>query len=149
MEHVYSKRFQGKVNVLGYIVDGVPFLKLFDAETYCLRRGLNVDEAITLNQKRAKELAVALMPEYKYMIGVFEEMLEDAQKHLTLMRECHDKALNQRGIEGKVNSEVYQDYILDAIGKYSAVSEALNHLRGRSMELYSISRLTITEGVLP
>ena len=146
--HIYSTRFSGKVNVWGYIVGGVPFKNLYDAETYCVKLGLDPDRTISLNQQKAKDIANALLPELDFLLLNLDAMHKQVDEKMKFYFNERNKAKEGHGISAEVHAHLYQEYGTRELGKSSGFYEACKRMRERRWELWSMSRYKVTEPVI-
>ena len=79
--HVYAKHIEKK-NLHGYMVNHtVPFLKLFDAEEYCMQQNVPPDkDHLTFDPKNARLCAIGLIPELERLRDLLEVQLAEVQE---------------------------------------------------------------------
>lgn len=83
MGHVYCKHIKDKT-LRGFMVRGVPFLHLCDAESQCTRIGVEPDKSILLYAPaQARQVAAISEKEVLYLCSRADEMLEKARTGLS------------------------------------------------------------------
>ena len=81
--HVYCKHIKNKT-LRGYMVRGVPFLRLYDAESQCTRIGVEPDKSILLYEPaQARQAAAISEKEVLYLCSRLDEMREKASAGLS------------------------------------------------------------------
>lgn len=74
--HVYCKHIKAK-NLRGFVVRGVPFLRLYDAESQCTRIGVEPDKiSLLYAPAQARQVAAVSEKEVLYLRSHADEMLE-------------------------------------------------------------------------
>lgn len=144
--HVYAKHIEKK-NLHGYMVNhAVPFLKLFDAEEYCMQQNVPPDkDHLTFDPKNARLCAIGLIPELERLRDLLEVQLAEIQEKARVYAVKRDKYKELHSIMGNIEAETTQEEILKLIGQSNVLTENLLKLRNRLYELFLLSRLTDSE----
>ena len=91
MGHVYCKHIKDKT-LRGFMVRGVPFLHLCDAESQCTRIGVEPDKSILLYAPaQARQVAAISEKEVLYLCSRADEMLEKARTGLSILAAERDR----------------------------------------------------------
>ncbi len=142
MGHVYCKHIRDK-SLRGYTVRGVPFLRLYDAETQCARIGVEPNESSLLYApEQARRFAVTSEKEALYLRSRLEEAQKRARGELSRLAAERDSAQAappdmMRGI----TLELLEERIQRQIGYCDGLSEAWRLLHQRACELWELTRL--------
>lgn len=141
--HVYAKHIEKK-NLHGYMVNhSVPFLKLFDAEAYCMQQNVPPDKGhLTFDPKNARLCAIGLIPELERLRDLLEVQLAEVQEKLRVYVAKRDKFKALHTFMGDVEAKTIQEEIQSLIGQSDALTRNLLKLRNRLYELFLLSRLT-------
>lgn len=144
--HVYAKHIEKK-NLHGYLVNHtVPFLKLFDAEEYCMQQNVPPDkDHLTFDPKNARLCAIGLIPELERLCDLLEIEVAEVQEKARVFAVKRDKFKALRSVMGNAEAETIQEEIQRLIGKSDALTDSLLKLRRRLYELFLLSRLTVSE----
>lgn len=144
--HVYTKHIEKK-NLHGYMVNhAVPFLKLFDAEEYCMQQNVPPDkDHLTFDPKNARLCAIGLIPELERLRDLLEVQLAEVQEKTRVYAVKRDKFKALHSVMGNVEAETAQEEIQRLIGQSNALTGNLLKLRNRLYELFLLSRLTDSE----
>lgn len=144
--HVYAKHIEKK-NLHGYMVNHtVPFLKLFDAEEYCMQQNVPPDkDHLTFDPKNARLCAIGLIPELERLRDLLEVQLAEVQEKTRVYAAKRDKFKALHSVMGNVEAETTQEEIQRLIGQSDALTGNLLKLQNRLYELFLLSRLTDSE----
>lgn len=144
--HVYAKHIEKK-NLHGYMVNHtVPFLKLFDAEEYCMQQNVPPDkDHLTFDPKNARLCAIGLIPELERLRDLLEVQIAEVQEKIRVYTVKRDKFKALHSVMGNVEAETTQEEIQRLIGQSDALTGNLLKLRNRLYELFLLSRLTDSE----
>lgn len=141
--HVYAKHIEKK-NLHGYMVDhAVPFLKLFDAEQYCMQQNVPPDkDHLTFDPKNARLCAIGLIPELERLRDLLEVQCAEVQEKIRVYAAKRDTFDALHSFMGNVEAKTIQEEIQILIGQSDALTGNLLNLRNRLYELFLLSRLT-------
>ena len=144
--HVYAKHIEKK-NLHGYMVNHtVPFLKLFDAEEYCMQQNVPPDkDHLTFDPKNARLCAIGLIPELERLRDLLEVQLAEVQEKTRVYAAKRDKFKALHSVMGNVEAGLAEKKIFELIGQSDALTGNLLKLRNRLYELFLLSRLTDSE----
>lgn len=144
--HVYAKHIEKK-NLHGYMVNhAVPFLKLYDAEEYCMQQNVPPDkDYLTFDPKNARLCAISLIPELERLRDLLEVQVAEVTEKLRIYRERRDRFEKLHSVEGRVEAGLAEKKIFELIGQSDALAGNLLKLRNRLYELFLLSRLTVSE----
>lgn len=144
--HVYAKHIEKK-NLHGYMVNHtVPFLKLFDAEEYCMQQDVPPDkDHLIFDPKNAQLCAISLIPELERLRDLLEVQVAEIQEKSRVYAVKRDKFKELHSIMGNIEAETTQEEILKLIGQSNVLTGNLLKLRNRLYELFLLSRLTDSE----
>lgn len=145
--HVYSKHIEKK-NLNGYIVNrSVPFLKLYDAEEFCMAEGVQPDkDHLIYDPKNARLLGLILLPELRRLRDLLEvEWNEAHEKFRADFKMISRMKSGKRDILVDVEIEVHQDRLNESLGALNKISAHLSLIRKRIYELETLSRLIVKE----
>lgn len=146
MNHVYAKHIEKK-SLHGYMVNHtVPFLKLFDAEKYCMQQNVPPDkDHLTFDPKNARLCAIGLIPELERLCDLLEVQFAEVQEKTRVYAEKRDKFKALHSVMGNAEAEIAQKEIQRLIGQSDALIGNISKLRNRLYELFLLSRLTDSE----
>ena len=147
--HVYCKHIANK-NLQGFIVGGVPFKRLFEAEEYCARLDLPPSkDFLAYSPAEAKSLSLICEKELKYVVDLLEDEQKKAGKKLDTLRNERNRILgkNKINILDECSLTVLNDDMGKAIGEVSGLTTAIMLIRKRGYEHWEVSRLEGKENV--
>lgn len=142
--HVYCKHIKNK-NAQGFVVNGIGFKNLFDAEEYCARLGLPpTKDFLAYNPSEAKRLSPTCERELKFVSCLLEDAQKKAKEKLNALCAQHERIQAQERISLLDNCtlETLNDHIQEAIGEHSGLTEAILIVSKRAYEQWELSRLT-------
>lgn len=143
MGHVYCKHIKDKT-LRGYMVRGVPFLCLYDAESQCTRIGVEPDKTSLLYAPaQARQIAAISEKEVRYLRSRVDEMLEKARAGLSSLAADRDRIekTDPPNIMRDVTLKVLEERIQRQIGYCSGLSDVWQLLHRRAYELWELTRL--------
>lgn len=143
MGHVYCKHIKDKT-LRGFMVRGVPFLHLCDAESQCTRIGVEPDKSILLYAPaQARQVAAISEKEVLYLCSRADEMLEKARTGLSILAAKRDRIekTDPPNILRNVTLEVLEERIQRQIGYCNGLSDVWQLLHQRAYELWELTRL--------
>lgn len=143
LHHIYSRHIKDKYRQ-GYVVDGLPFKNLYDAETRCTEIGVTPDEDnLFYAPEDARRLANGAYREIEYLETILERMRSDTREALRNLSEKQeamlDKGLNS--LTDEVDYHCLEKQIIEKVGYHTALCKALTAISTRKRELWEISRL--------
>lgn len=141
--HVYCKHIDNK-NIQGFIVKGIGFKKLFDAEEYCARLELPpTKDFLVYNPSEAKRLSLTCERELKFVVDLLEDAQKKAKEKLDVLCAKRDRIRSKEKINvmDKCELDVLNDNIQNAIGEHSGLIDAILIVRKRAYEHWELSRL--------
>ena len=141
--HVYCKHIKNKT-LQGFMVAGIPFKRLYDAEEYCARLELPpTKDYLAYNPAEAKRLSLTCKRELKFVVDLLEDAQKKANAKLDVLCAERDRIRSKEKInildECKLN--VLNDNIQNAIGEHSGLIDAILIVRKRAYEHWELSRL--------
>lgn len=135
--HVYSKHIKNK-NSKGFVVAGVPYLTLFEAEEACMKEGVPPDQNhLVHDPKQARELARVVYPEMKRIQATFERAMNKAQRVL----KQHSERLEQikpKDIMKQVEKELAEEKLHELMGNADEAYKNYKFISERCLNLYQI-----------
>ena len=141
--HVYCKHIKNK-NASGFMVAGIPFKRLHDAEEYCARLELPpTKDFLSYNPAEAKRLSLTCERELKFVVDLLEDAQKKAKEKLdTLCAERNRIQARERiSVMDKCELDVLNDNIQNAIGEQSGLINAIQIVHKRAYEHWELSRL--------
>lgn len=141
--HVYCKHIRNKT-LQGFIVAGIPFKTLFDAEEYCARLELPpTKDFLAYNPAEAKRLSLTCERELKFVVDLLEDAQKKAKEKLDVLCAERDRIRSKKKISVMDECElnVLNDNIQNAIGEHSGLIDAILIVRKRAYEHWELSRL--------
>lgn len=145
--HVYSKHIEKKY-LNGYIVNrSVPFLKLYDAEEFCMAEGVQPDkDHLIYDPKNARLLALMLLPELRRLRDLLELEYNKANEKFRADSEIISRMRNgKRDILVDVEIKVHEDRLNESRGALNKISAHWSFIHKRIYELEILSRLIVKE----
>ena len=141
--HVYCKHIKNKT-LRGHMVRGVPFLRLYDAESQCTRIEVEPDKSNLLYApEQARQIAAISEKEVLYLCSRLDEMQEQASAELSRLaaERDHIKETDRPSIMRDVTLELLGEKIEQQIGYNGALSDVWRLLHQRAYELWELTRL--------
>lgn len=141
--HVYCKHIKNK-NVSGFIVAGIPFKRVYDAEEYCARLELPpTKDFLSYNPAEAKRLSLTCERELKFVVDLLEDVEKKAKVKIDVLCAKRDRIRSKEKINviDKCELDVLNDNIQNAIGEHSGLIDAILIVRKRAYEHWELSRL--------
>lgn len=141
--HVYCKHIRNKT-LQGFIVAGIPFKTLFDAEEYCARLELPpTKDFLAYNPAEAKRLSLTCERELKFVVDLLEDAQKKAKEKLDVLCAERDRIRSKEKISVMDECElnVLNDNIQNAIGEHSGLIDAILIVHKRAYEHWELSRL--------
>lgn len=132
-----------KENVEGFVVAGtVPFLKLHDAEAYCVQLEVHPSEGYVVHDPaKACALATALEPELKRLLRLISEQSEVTYAGISALANERDKLNKTGSLFDKAWAEGKQERIKEAIGETEGLAFVNRLIQKRLLELFLLTRL--------
>ena len=142
--HVYCKHIKDR-NIKGFMVKGVSFYELYEAEKYCSKLDLPLTkEYLRFDQSGAKHNAGDFERELNYVKGLLEDALEKERKKLDMLREQYDSMkLSAVNVLDEVELHLQEERIRESIGVLGGLGEAITIMRKRAYEQWRLSRLDV------
>lgn len=143
--HVYAKHIEKK-NLNGYVVNNsVPFLKLFDAEKFCMLEGVQPDkDHLTYDPKNARILAIMLLPEMRRLLNMMNVEWSKANEKFHADAEMIRRMENgKRDILVDVEINCHRDRLTESLGALNRINAHSAFMRKRIYELEVLSRLIV------
>ena len=141
--HVYCKHIKNKT-LRGYMVRGVPFLCLYDAESQCTRIEVEPDKSILLYEPaQARQAAAISEKEVLYLCSRLDEMLEKARAGLSSLAAERDRIekTDPPSIMRDATLKVLEERIQRQIGYCNGLAAVWQLLHQRAFELGELTRL--------
>ena len=141
--HVYCKHIKNKT-LQGFIVAGIPFKRLYDAEEYCARLKLPpTKDFLAYNPAEAKRLSLTCERELKFVVDLLEDAQKKAKAKLDVLCAERDRIRSKEKINimDECELNVLNDNIENAIGEHSGLIDAILIVRKRAYEHWELSRL--------
>ncbi len=146
--HVYSTHIKNK-NALGFVVDGVPYYTLYEAEEACMKLGVPPDrENLIHDPKEACRLAKVVYPEMMRIKSSMESILNKARKELDkVAKELESYGEHPKDLMDQVNKELAEEKLHEALGKSEQACENYLFISDQCSNLYKVICLKVTERV--
>lgn len=141
--HVYCKHIKAK-NLRGFVVRGVPFLRLYDAESQCTRIGVEPDKiSLLYAPAQARQVAAVSEKEVLYLRSRVDEMLKKARAGLSSLATERDRIekTDPPSIMRDATLKVLEDEIQRQIGYCNGLSDVWQLLHQRAYELWELTQL--------
>lgn len=141
--HVYATHIKHK-NLYGYVVNGtMPFRSLYDAEEYCMRENIPIDEYhLIYDPKEAKAIALYLMPEIKRLCTVVHHDIQRLRERVGIYSERVSKYEAMHTLAGGVEAGLAKTKIREMVAKIGIMTDYATYLVKRDGELYQLTRWT-------
>lgn len=143
LHHIYSRHIKDKSRQ-GYVVDGLPFRNIYDAETRCMEIGVTPDEDhLFYAPEDARRLANGAYREIEYLETILESMRSDTSEELRNLSERLEAMIDKglHSIADEVDYHLLEKQIGEKVGYHTALCRALTAISTRKYELWEISRL--------
>lgn len=141
--HVYCKHIKNKT-LQGFIVAGIPFKRLYDAEEYCARLELPpTKDFLAYNPAEAKRLSLTCERELKFVVDLLEDAQKKAKAKLDVLCAKRDliRSKEKINIMDECELNVLNDNIENTIGEHSGLIDAILIVHKRAYEHWELSRL--------
>lgn len=145
--HVYSKHIEKK-NLNGYIVNrSVPFLKLYDAEEFCMAEGVQPDkDHLIYDPKNARLLALMVLPELRRLRDLLDAKWNDTHEKFKAKAAMISRMESEnRDLLVDAEIKVHQERLNETLGALREISTQILLIRNRIYELETLSRLIVKE----
>lgn len=143
--HVYAKHIEQK-NLNGYVVNNsVPFLKLFDAEEFCMLEGVQPDkDHLVYDPKNARILAIMLLPEMRRLKNLMDlEWNKAREKHHADGEMIRRMESGKRNVLVDVEIACHKERLSESLGALNKINAHDAFMRKRIYELEVLSRLIV------
>ncbi len=146
--HVYSTHIKNK-NALGFVVGGVPYYTLYEAEEACMKLGVSPDkENLIHDPKEACKLAKVVYPEMLRIKASMETIWNKSRKELDkVSKEVQSYGEIPKDLMSQVNKELAEKELHEAFGKCEQASDNYRFISDQCSNLYKIICLKVTERV--
>ena len=139
-DHVYSKHIKDKT-LQGFVVNGLPFLTLFEAEAACSRFGFPPDkDHLFYAPAEARQLARQSLLEAEYTARLIKQFWEGTQSALNALAAYRD-SLSSKSLFEQVKKELAQEKVIEQIGACHGAYICLESINARLSKLREIAAL--------